>query len=195
MSWYVLLLDRSLTLEHKVVREPGRTSRRRLAAVLVGACFVAALLMQGVAQGALPIALASKAPITVHIDHLTSTGLGIELVVPQGDQVGLAARLPAADLVGLCQSSTVTLPGIGPVTTVLRAKKVHTTDLVIDIRGLRGDVDLAQLAIGPAALGVGYRSGLVRLDDVTIDSGSIAAGTFAISDIDLGYHRGVDGCG
>lgn len=172
----------------------GHTSRWRLCAVLLPVMGVAGLMLHGVAEGVIPTALASVAPMTVHVAHLESTGLGIELVVPQQNSAGLAARLPTAQLTGLCQSSTTTLPAVGAVTTVLRAEHVHATDLVIDVRNFEGNLDLTQLLIGPAEHGFGYRAGPVKIDHLAIDSGSVAAGTFTISGLELSYHFGAGGC-
>lgn len=72
----------------------------------------------------------------------------------------------------------VTLPVIGALTT---AEKIHTVDLVIDIRDFHGNVNLTQLIIGAGTQSVNYGSGPVTFDNLSIQSGSVMAGTFTVT--------------
>ncbi|XVS67440.1 DUF6230 family protein [Actinosynnema sp. CA-299493] len=180
-------------------RPTGRTSWPRLAAVLVPTVVACAVVLGGIAEGVIGVSFTSGSPFTVTVDRVESDGL---LIVP-GPSAGdpglptLLARLPTAELSGLCQSMTADLPVVGRVTTVLRAPHVRTTDLVLEVRAITGGLDVGQLLLGPLADAggtPGYQAGRTTLTDLEITAGAVTAGTFTIADLDLGYHTGDEGC-
>lgn len=181
------------------VRPTGRTSWRRLAAVLAPTAVASAVVFGGIAEGAIGVSFTTGSPFTLTVDRVESDGLRIVAGTGSGDAVlpTLLATLPAADLTGLCQSVTTDLPVVGRVTTVLRAPHVRTTDLVLEVRSLTGGVDATQLVLGPLAdLGgtVGYGAGRTTLENLKITAGSVTAGTFTMDELDLSYHAGDAGC-
>lgn len=180
-------------------RPTGRTSRLRLLAVLAPTAVASAVVLGGIAEGAIGVSFTSGSPITVTVDRLQADALGIVPGATSADSgsPALLARVPSAELSGLCQSVTTDLPLIGRITTVLTAPHVRTTDLVIEIRSITGDLDAAGLLLGPqpsAGGTVGYRAGTTTLEGITIAAGSVAAGTFTVDDLDLSHHTGDKGC-
>lgn len=180
-------------------RPTGRTSRPRLAAVLVPTVVAGAVVLGGIAEGVIGVSFTSGSPFTVTVDRVESDGLRIVPGSSAGDPgvPTLLARLPAAELTGLCQSVTVDLPVVGRVTTVLRAPHVRTTDLVLEVRGITGGLDVHRLLLGPLADAggtPGYQAGRTTLTDVEISTGSVTAGTFTVADLDLSHHEGDGGC-
>lgn len=180
-------------------RPTGRTSPRRLAAVLVPTAVAGSVVLGGIAEGVIGVSFTGGSPFTVTVERVESDGLRIVPGASAGDPglPTLLARLPAAELSGLCQSVTADLPVLGRVTTVLRAPHVRTTDLVLEVRGITGGLDVGQLLVGPLADAggtPGYQGGKTTLTDLEITAGSVTAGTFTITDLDLSYHTGGDGC-
>ncbi|WP_367128762.1 DUF6230 family protein [Saccharothrix sp. HUAS TT1] len=179
-------------------RPPGRTSRRRLVAVLAPTAVASAVVLGGIAEGVIGVSFTSGSPITIAVDRVESDGLALG-IGPTSADAGLPtllARLPAAELSGLCQSAAVDLPVVGRVTTVLRAEHVRTSDLALEVDAITGGLDLAGLVVGPLTEGgpTGYRAGRTTLEDVRISAGSVTAGTFTITGLDLSHHRGDGGC-
>lgn len=180
-------------------RPTGRTSWSRLTAVLVPTAVAGAVVLGGIAEGAIGVSFTSGSPFTVTVDRVESDGLRIVPGASAGDPglPALLARLPAAELSGLCQSVTADLPVVGRVTTVLRAPHVRTTDLVLEVRGITGGLDMSQLLLGPLADAdgtPGYQAGKTTLTDLKITAGAVTAGTFTIAGLDLSYHQGDGGC-
>ena len=180
-------------------RPTGRTSWPRLVALLGPTAVAGAVVLGGIAEGAIGVSFTSSSPFTLTVDRVESDGLRIVPRASAGDPglPTLLARLPAAELSGLCQSVTADLPVVGRVTTVLRAPHVRTTDLVLEVRAITGGLDTSQLLLGPLADAdgtPGYQGGKTTLTDLKISAGSVTAGTFTIADLDLSYHRGDEGC-
>ncbi|MER5264923.1 DUF6230 family protein [Actinosynnema sp. NPDC002837] len=180
-------------------RPTGRTSLPRLAAVLVATAVAGAVVLGGIAEGVIGVSFTSGSPFTVTVDRVESDGLRIVPGASSGDPgvPTLLARLPTAELSGLCQSVTVDLPVVGRVTTVLRAPHVRTTDLVLEVRGITGGLDVGRLRLGPVADAggtPGYQAGRTTLTDLRITAGTVTAGTFTVADLDLSHHKGDEGC-
>lgn len=181
------------------VRPTGRTSWRRLAAVLVPTAVAGGMVLGGIAEGVVGVSFTSGSPFTVTVDQVRSDGLRIVPGASAGDPglPTLLATLPAAELSGLCQSVTADLPVVGRVTTVLRSPHVRTTDLVLEVRGITGGLDVSRLLVGPLADAdgtPGYQAGETTLTNLKISAGAVTAGTFTVTDLDLSYHAGDEGC-
>lgn len=181
------------------VRPTGRTSWRRLIAVLVPTTVASAVVFGGIAEGVVGVSFTGGSPFTITVDRVESDGLRIIAGTGSGDAglPTLLAKLPAAELTGLCQSVTTDLPVVGRVTTVLRAPHVRTTDLVLEVRSITGGLDVTQLLLGPLADAggtVGYQAQKTTLEHLKISAGAVTAGTFTIGELDLSYHAGDEGC-
>ncbi|SDP98151.1 hypothetical protein SAMN05421507_13610 [Lentzea jiangxiensis] len=178
-------------------RPEGRTSRRRLVYALAPTALAATVILSGVGEGALAASFTGANPFTITAARIESDGLGIGTAVSPGRSLAtLVVRLPVADIEELCQSSTIELPVIGKVTTVLRAEHVHATDLALEMNSIDGNIDLKQLLLGPQEPNgaIGYRASRVVLDQVTINAGSVAAGSFMVTGVRLDHHLGTQGC-
>lgn len=156
-----------------------------------------AVILGGIAHGAIAVSFTGGNPFTVTAERIDSTGLGIGVAVPDATGTpALLTRLPSATLTNLCQSMTVDVPVLGPVTAVLRARTVQASDLVLDMTSVSGSLDADDMLIGPLGgdNGAGYRSGPIVLRDVVIRTGSVSAGSFQVDGLDLAQHSGDQGC-
>jgi hypothetical protein len=178
---------------HTETSTAGRTSWRRLLIAFVPTLGAATAIVYGVAAGAVAASFTSGSPFTVTLRHLDASGFGMNLDVSQG-QAAVLTRWADAKVTGLCQSSTVNLPLLGPVTMVLQADSVHATDLVIDAYTASGQLNLQKMLIGPTNGATGYQAGQVALDNITIQAGSAAAGTFSLSGVHLSMRSGTSPC-
>ncbi|MBB5957328.1 hypothetical protein FHS29_003921 [Saccharothrix tamanrassetensis] len=179
-------------------RPVGRTSRRRLLLAAAPTALAATALLTGIARGAVGVSFSSETPFTITLDRLEATGFGLGLAgsTAAPGTATLLTRLGSAEITGLCQSATVDLPVIGPVTTVLRAPHVTATDLVLETQHIAGTLDLRQFVLGPTAPNatVGYQAATVTLENATIRGGSATAGTFELDGLDIGYEFDGGGC-
>ncbi len=154
----------------------GRTRWRRFAAVMGPAIGAAALLVTGIANGALPASFAvSGSTFKVSADLLEGTGFvqyggyasqpgagtispapGVTLPDPTDKRNHPVAVSGIADayLTNLCQS--VVIPGTG-VSLVIRAgqpgkaPRVHATNLMIGMSSLTGNATFTNITIGQDA--------------------------------------------
>ncbi|ROP35043.1 hypothetical protein EDD40_0256 [Saccharothrix texasensis] len=179
-------------------RSRGRTSWKRFVAVLVPAGLVSGAVLTGVAQGAIGVSLATAGQITLTVDRVESEGFEIMPSVSTSGTAALVVRLPSAEVSGLCQTSTVDLPVIGAMTTELRARQVHVTDLVLEVHDLGGALSLDELLVGrgadPDGGRVGHRAGKAVLGRMTIKAESVTARSFAAEGLQLGHRDGTQGC-
>ncbi|QQQ79521.1 hypothetical protein IOD16_14625 [Saccharothrix sp. 6-C] len=167
-------------------------------AVLVPAGLVSGAVLTGVAQGAIGVSLATAGQITLTVDRVESEGFEIMPSVSTSGTAALVVRLPSAEVSGLCQTSTVDLPVIGAMTTELRARQVHVTDLVLEVHDLGGALSLDELLVGrgadPDGGRVGHRAGKAVLGRMTIKAESVTARSFAAEGLQLGHRDGTQGC-
>lgn len=157
---------------------------------------MSAVVLDGIAEGAIGVAMTSGSPITLTIDRLKSDRLELAPSSSASGEPALLVRLPSAELSGLCQAMTTGLPVVGDVTVVLRAEQVRATDLVLEAHTIAGGLDLRELSLGssPVTGEAGYRAGPISLSGVTITAGAVTAGTFTISGLNLGHRTGAEGC-
>lgn len=171
----------------------GGTNWRRLLLVLVPTMAVATMILGGVAHGAIPASFTTGSPFTVTVKRLDANGFGMSVGLSQGTPA-VVTQWASAEVTGLCQSSTVNLPLLGPTTMVLTASTVHATDLVIDAYSGSGQLDLQHMLIGPTNGTTGYQAGHALLQNITIKAGSASAGTFSLSGVDFGIRSGSSPC-
>lgn len=137
---------RSLTKSHA-----GRVT---LAAVPVGV--VAAVLLGGVAQGAVPVSFAvSGSQFQIGASQLEGTGFsqyaGIATDTEGGEHTVAIANIKSATLSDLCQSVITETP-LGTVGILIKAgggdNPASASDLQIGMTGLAGDATFGNIRIG-----------------------------------------------
>lgn len=128
--------------------------RIALAAVPVGA--VAALLLGGVAQGAVPVSFAvSGSQFQISATQLEGTGFsqyaGVATDSEGGEHTVAIANIKSATLTDLCQSVVTETP-LGTVGVLIKAGGGETpasaSDLQIGMTGLQGDASFGNIRIG-----------------------------------------------
>jgi hypothetical protein len=176
-------------------RRAGRTSWRRFLAIVVPTVAAAMGMLHGIASGAVQVSFASAAPFRVTVERIDATGFGFTPgISPQNEALAIRTSLADATITGMCQSQTVELPVVGPVTTKVTARTVHATNLVIDAHSASGQLNLEKLVIGSTGQVTGYHSDTALLEKVTIEAGSATAGTFAVEGVSITIHPGTDPC-
>jgi len=132
----------------------SRAGRVALAAVPVGV--IAASLMGGVAQGAVPVSFAvSGSQFQISAASLDGTGFsqygGVTQDTAGGEHAVAIANIKEATLVDLCQSVVTETP-LGTVGVLIKAgggdTPVTATDLQLGMTGLRGDSSFSNIRIG-----------------------------------------------
>ena len=183
----------------------GRTRWRRFAVVLVPAVAVAATLMVGMANGAVPASfVVSGSTFKVSADLLDGTGFvqyGGLAVDKAGNRHPVAVSgIQSAKLTNLCQS--VVAPG--GISLVIKAgtekdKPATATDLLIDMEQLSGDAEFTNIDIGADASslkkgpdgavgqpgGFGQQADTVKIHGLRQVAWSTSAGTFNLNGLDL----------
>jgi hypothetical protein len=192
----------------------GRTRWRRFVVVVVPATFIAASLMVGMANGAVPASFSvSGSTFKVSADRLDGAGFvqygglasekGADPKNPLDPKHHLVATsgIRDATLTNLCQS--VVTPGL-PVSFVIHAGRekgapVHAKDLLIDMAQLNGDAEFTSIHIGQDAStldaagdgvhgtagGFGQQATEVHITNLRQVAWSTSAGTFTLNGLDL----------
>lgn len=128
----------------------------RIALVAVPVGIASALLMTGVAQGAVPVSFAvSGSQFQISASTLDGTGFSQYAGVAkdsQGTEHTVAiANIKSATLSDLCQSVVTETP-LGTVGVLIKAggggSPASATDLQIGMTGLKGDASFGQIRIG-----------------------------------------------
>ncbi|MCP9957213.1 DUF6230 family protein [Streptomyces sudanensis] len=216
----------------------GGTRWKRFAVVMVPSVAATAAIGVGLAQGALAASFAvSGQEFKVKAAHLEGTGFaqygGVDMgyaEIKEGDRVVprpvAISTFRKATITKMCQSVvTPNVPVLGKVTLRLEAgpgpeesRKVHATNLYLDVTELDADATFTNIDIGMAAkdtdstvnpkLGKGpavkdtniNRNGFAQqaesavLTNVEQKAWATTAGTFRLSGLSMGLHRG-DGPG
>jgi len=184
----------------------GGTRWRRFAAVMVPAVAVLVVLGVGVASGAVPVDISvSGTSFKVTADRLDGTNFvqyGSMVKTKDGKPILVAeSGIADAHLTNMCQQ--VAVPGVG-LNMLLRAgrgsKRVHATDLMIDMSDLSGDATFHHINIGQDASTLGGPKGSggaagsfgQRADSVTITHLSqtayfTSAGSFTLPGLSLSF--------
>lgn len=182
----------------------GRTRWRRFAVAFIPAGALAGILMAGVAQGAVPVAInVSGQTFKVSASKLVGNGFsqyGSVVVDAKGNQIPVTvSAIRSATLYDLCQS--VTVPG-SPITLLITAggnnNPATATNMVIGMNHLVGTASFTNIDIGQDAstLTKGGDSGGLQgtfgqqADSVTITNleqtaYSTHAGTFTLNGLDM----------
>ncbi|QKW06343.1 cholesterol esterase [Streptomyces sp. NA04227] len=144
----------------------GRTSWKRLAFVAIPVAVVSGILLAGIGSGVVPASLSvttqslalSGQELKISADSLKGKGFAQYVDVDEtarGDKASGVTRIDDGDIKDLCQSTVADLPGIGKVTTLIRAgrgdRPVHVKGLVIRTNSLEGDAEFRNIEIGKDA--------------------------------------------
>ncbi|WP_298328321.1 DUF6230 family protein [Haloactinopolyspora sp.] len=184
------------------MKKRTRTRWRRFAAAAVPATAVAAILMVGIANGAVPVALnVSGQTFKVSADQLVGEGFdqyGSMVVTADGEEIPVAVSdIKHAELTNLCQS--VATPGL-PVTLVIRAggdEPAVAKNLTIGMDELRGDATFSNIDIGVDAAQLTKGGGSGREGDTGQEADSVKitgleqkaytthAGTFTLNGLSM----------
>ena len=192
----------------------GRTRWGRFAVTLGSGLVGAAVLVLGMAQGAIAASFAvSGVSFKVSADKLVGDGF-VQLV---GVDQGAGAAHPvavsgfrSAVLDNFCQSVLLrSVPVVGDITLVMVSAGpggMAATDLVIGVAGLSGDltlvnpqlgVDAARLDKGPvkgAAGSFGLQADRATIVGLRQTSWSTSAHTIRLKNLDLSLRKGDKGC-
>ncbi len=138
------------------VRTLGSSHAGRIALVAVPAGVVAAVLMGGVAQGAVPVSFAvSGSQFQIGASQLEGTGFsqyaGVAKDTEGKEHTVAIANIKSATLTDLCQSVITDTP-LGKVGVLIKAggngNPASASDLQIGMTGLKGDASFGAIRIG-----------------------------------------------
>ena len=138
------------------VRKLGSSHAGRIALVAIPAGVVAAALMGGVAQGAVPVSFAvSGSQFQIGASQLEGTGFsqyaGVAKDTEGKEHTVAIANIKSATLSDLCQSVITDTP-LGKVGVLIKAggngNPASASDLQIGMTGLKGDASFGAIRIG-----------------------------------------------
>ncbi|KJL17478.1 hypothetical protein RL72_03726 [Microbacterium azadirachtae] len=138
------------------VRKLGSSHAGRIALVAVPAGVVAAALMGGVAQGAVPVSFTvSGSQFQISASQLEGTGFsqyaGVAKDTEGKEHTVAIANIKSATLADLCQSVITDTP-LGKVGVLIKAggngNPASASDLQIGMTGLKGDASFGAIRIG-----------------------------------------------
>ncbi|MGN8027032.1 DUF6230 family protein [Microbacterium sp. 22242] len=138
------------------VRKLGSSHAGRIALVAVPAGVVAAVLMGGVAQGAVPVSFAvSGSEFQISASQLQGTGFsqyaGLAKDTEGKEHTVAIANIKSATLADLCQAVVTDTP-LGKVGVLIKAggngNPASASDLQIGMTGLKGDASFGAIRIG-----------------------------------------------
>ncbi|MEU6736077.1 DUF6230 family protein [Streptomyces physcomitrii] len=201
-------------------RSTGHTSWKRLAFVAVPTALLSGVLIAGVGAGVVPAAIAvstqslalSGQQLKISADSLNGRGFAQYVDVDstaRGDKASAVTRIDKADIRDLCQSTVADLPGVGKVTTLIRAgrgdKQVHVDGLVIRTNNISGDAEFRDIVIGNDANtskrmrgapdgSFGQEAERVRITKLRQDAIGVRADLFKLSGLKLSVKRGDHSC-
>ncbi|PRB07947.1 DUF6230 family protein [Microbacterium sp. MYb64] len=138
------------------VRKLGSSHAGRIALVAIPAGVVAAALMGGVAQGAVPVSFAvSGSQFQIGASQLEGSGFsqyaGVAKDTEGKEHTVAIANIKSATLTDLCQSVITDTP-LGKVGVLIKAggngNPASASDLQIGMTGLKGDASFGAIRIG-----------------------------------------------
>ncbi|QUL78886.1 MULTISPECIES: DUF6230 family protein [unclassified Brevibacterium] len=185
----------------------------RIALVAVPTGVVSAMLMGGVAQGAVPVSFAvSGTQFQITSSQLEGTGFsqysGIAKDAEGGKHSVVTANIKDATLENLCQSAVTETP-VGKVGVLIKAggegEPASAKDLKIGMTGLKGDAEFENIRIGVDASDVNTKSkgskgdfaqdsDTISIKDLEQDSWSTTASVFTLKDMSLKLTDGSETC-
>ncbi|WP_152346130.1 DUF6230 family protein [Brevibacterium sp. CFH 10365] len=185
----------------------------RIAMVAIPTGVVSAMLMGGVAQGAVPVSFAiSGTQFKITSSQLEGTGFsqysGVAKDAEGGEHAVVTANIKDATLENLCQSAVQETP-LGKVGILIKAGGKGTPasakDLQIGMTGLEGDAEFKNIRIGVDASDVNTKAkgskgdfsqdaDTVSIKDLKQDSWSTTASVFTLKDMSLKLTDGSETC-
>lgn len=200
-------------------RRTGHTNWKRAALVAVPTGLVSAVVIAGVAAGAVPVALAvspqalslSGQTFQISADRLDGQGFTQYIAVDhtRGDHPLALSGIASADLHNLCQSVVADMPGVGKVTLRITAgggdRPAHADHLVVHTDDLAGDTSFQEIVIGQDAStlsglaggqahGFGLQAASVHIAHLRQQATGVSAGTFQLNGLHLTVKSGADPC-
>ncbi|WGP06303.1 DUF6230 family protein [Bacillus subtilis] len=185
----------------------------RIAMVAIPAGVVSAMLMGGVAQGAVPVSFAiSGTQFKISSTELDGTGFsqysGVAKDAEGAKHSVVTANIKNASLENLCQSAVQETP-LGKVGILIKAggkgEPATAKDLQIGMTGLEGDASFKNIRIGVDASDVNTKekgskgdfsqdADTVNIKDLKQDSWSTTASVFTLKDMSLKLTDGSEQC-
>ncbi|MFA4897219.1 MULTISPECIES: DUF6230 family protein [Microbacterium] len=189
----------------------SHAGRVTLAAVPVG--IVAAVLLGGVAQGAVPVSFAvSGSQFQIGASQLEGTGFsqyaGVATDSEGGEHTVAIANIKSATLSDLCQSVITETP-LGTVGVLIKAggggNPASASDLQIGMTGLKGDATFGNIRIGVDASTVNSEakgsagdfaqdSDTVSISNLQQTAWSTQASVFTLTGMSLELTDGSEAC-
>jgi hypothetical protein len=185
----------------------------RIAMVAIPTGVVSAMLMGGVAQGAVPVSFAiSGTQFKIASTELDGTGFsqysGVTKDAEGAKHSVVTANIKNASLENLCQSAVQETP-LGKVGILIKAggkgEPATAKDLQIGMTGLKGDAEFKNIRIGVDASDVNTKekgskgdfsqdADTVNIKDLKQDSWSTTASVFTLKDMSLKLTDGSEQC-
>lgn len=185
----------------------------RIAMVAIPTGVVSAMLMGGVAQGAVPVSFAiSGTQFKISSTELDGTGFsqysGVAKDAEGAEHAVVTANIKNASLENLCQSAVQETP-LGKVGILIKAggkgEPATAKDLQIGMTGLEGDASFNNIRIGVDASDVNTKekgskgdfsqdADTVNIKDLKQDSWSTTASVFTLKDMSLKLTDGSEQC-
>ena len=185
----------------------------RIAMVAIPTGVVSAMLMGGVAQGAVPVSFAiSGTQFKISSTELDGTGFsqysGVAKDAEGAEHADVTANIKNASLENLCQSAVQETP-LGKVGILIKAggkgEPATAKDLQIGMTGLEGDASFKNIRIGVDASDVNTKekgskgdfsqdADTVNIKDLKQDSWSTTASVFTLKDMSLKLTDGSEQC-
>lgn len=185
----------------------------RIAMVAIPTGVVSAMLMGGVAQGAVPVSFAiSGTQFKISSTELDGTGFsqysGVAKDAEGAKHSVVTANIKNASLENLCQSAVQETP-LGKVGILIKAggkgEPATAKDLQIGMTGLEGDASFNNIRIGVDASDVNTKekgskgdfsqdADTVNIKDLKQDSWSTTASVFTLKDMSLKLTDGSEQC-
>lgn len=185
----------------------------RIAMVAIPTGVVSAMLMGGVAQGAVPVSFAiSGTQFKISSTELDGTGFsqysGVTKDAEGAKHSVVTANIKNASLENLCQSAVQETP-LGKVGILIKAggkgEPATAKDLQIGMTGLEGDASFKNIRIGVDASDVNTKekgskgdfsqdADTVNIKDLKQDSWSTTASVFTLKDMSLKLTDGSEQC-
>ncbi|MGO4681565.1 DUF6230 family protein [Microbacterium sp. 2MCAF23] len=195
------------------VRKFGSSHAGRIALVAIPAGVVAAALMGGVAQGAVPVSFAvSGSQFQIGASQLEGTGFsqyaGVAKDTEGKEHTVAIANIKSATLNDLCQSVITDTP-LGKVGVLIKAggngNPASASDLQIGMTGLKGDASFGAIRIGVDASSVNTEAkgsagdfaqdaDTVSIKNLQQTAWSTQASVFTLTGMTLELTDGSQGC-
>ncbi|WP_098729954.1 DUF6230 family protein [Brevibacterium epidermidis] len=201
------------TRNPSLIRRLVSSHAGRIAMVAIPTGVVSAMLMGGVAQGAVPVSFAiSGTQFKISSSQLEGTGFsqysGVAKDADGGKHAVVTANIKDATLENLCQSAVQETP-LGKVGILIKAGGQGTPasakNLQIGMTGLEGDAEFKNIRIGVDASDVNTKAkgskgdfsqdaDTISIKDLKQDSWSTTASVFTLKDMSLKLTDGSEQC-